>query len=503
VTAKNSIPLALLSLNHYRQNDHIMVSSATAHRIELLKQELAALQPLDKAAEDALWKKLKLEWNYNSNHIEGNTLTYGETKLLLIFGTTTGDHSKREYDEMEAHDVAVMMVQQWAKEKERTLTEADIRELNRTILVKPFWKEAITPDGQPTRRMIKIGEYKEHPNSVRLPNGEMFEYTRPDQVPMQMQELVNWFRSGEVTDPIVLAAELHHRFICIHPFDDGNGRVARLLVNYVLMLHDLPPLVIKSAEKKQYLTALQKADVGDKAAFHTYIAEQLIWSLELKLKAAKGEDLEEEGDWKKKAAQLERKVKTKPEVIHHSGQVSQRVMNEVYLPFLTACKEELSLFEKFFSRSNWHLYPTNSKIKTQLDIMESLLGTYEEGESFNSMSNRIATSFEKGFYQYHKVLFKLSAFRDNELGVEMSIIWDIRFFDTYYVINFHVGNEMEMKGIGKFVKMIFSGEEALDDVEKTLAKVNYNQSVEPEQIAQWANEVGRTAFKWMEARISK
>lgn len=285
-----------------------MVQSSITHRIGLLKAELAALQPMGAEAENALWKKLRLEWNYNSNHIEGNTLTYGETKLLLIFGTTTGDHSKREYDEMEAHDAAIMLVQQWAKDKERMLSEADIRELNRVILVKPYWKEALTPAGNTTSKKIKIGEYKDQPNSVLLPNGEMFEYAKPEDVPMLMQELMDWYRSGEVTDPIVLAAELHYRFIRIHPFDDGNGRVARLLVNYVLMLHDLPPVVIKSAEKRQYLTALQKADVGDREAFHAYMAEQLIWSLELTLKAAKGEDLEEEGDVDKKISILKKKV---------------------------------------------------------------------------------------------------------------------------------------------------------------------------------------------------
>jgi len=324
-----------------------MVQASIIHRIESLKEELLTLQPLSKEAQDTLWKKLRLEWNYNSNHIEGNTLTYGETKLLLMFDKTTGDHSKREYDEMEAHDAAVLMVRDWAEDKTRTLTEADIRELNKVILVKPFWKEAITPDGQNTRRKIKIGEYKEHPNSVRLPNGEMFDYAKPEEVPMKMQELMDWYRSSSDLDPAILAAELHYRFITIHPFDDGNGRVARLLVNYVLMLNDLPPVVIKSAEKAKYLTALQKADVGDRDSFHSYMAEQLIWSLELNLKAAKGEDLEEEGDVDKKLSLLKRKVSGKgkaksPKLVYKSYNKIDDELWETIVNMLTEFEELFS-----------------------------------------------------------------------------------------------------------------------------------------------------------------
>src|SRR5438105_4107608 len=91
--------------------------------IDKLRHELDALRPPSKEAGDKLWQKLRLEWDYNSNHIEGNTLTYGETMLLLLHGDTTGDHYIREYDEMRAHDVAIHLVKGWAADKERDLTE--------------------------------------------------------------------------------------------------------------------------------------------------------------------------------------------------------------------------------------------------------------------------------------------------------------------------------------------------------------------------------------------
>ena len=110
--------------------------------IESLTAKLVAMQPLSAENNERLQKKLRLEFNYNSNHIEGNTLTYGETELLLIFEKTNGNHEIREYEEMQSHDAAFKLIKEWAGEKGRPLSEADIKNINKLILVKPFWKEA-------------------------------------------------------------------------------------------------------------------------------------------------------------------------------------------------------------------------------------------------------------------------------------------------------------------------------------------------------------------------
>lgn len=280
------------------------------NKIEQLKAEYEALLPMTPERQAKLDKKFRLEFNYNSNHIEGNTLTYYETELLLIFDDTKGGHVMREYEEMKAHDVAFQLVQQWAKDP-RALSEMDIKHLNKILLVRPFWKDAITPDGQRTRRLISVGEYKTHPNSVRLSNGEIFEYASPIDTPIKMQELVAWFAEEEESrkeHPLRLAASLHYDFVCIHPFDDGNGRVSRLLMNYVLLRHSFPPVIIKSADKTNYLRALNFADAGDKDAFIHYIGEQLVWSLELSIKAAKGENIEEPDDLDKELVLLQKQL---------------------------------------------------------------------------------------------------------------------------------------------------------------------------------------------------
>ncbi len=282
-------------------------------KIEQLKSEYEALLPMMPERQATLDKKFRLEFNYNSNHIEGNTLTYGETALLLIFDDTKGGHTMREYEEMKAHDVAYQLVRQWAQDP-RPLAEADVKNLNKVLLVRPYWKDAITPDGQATRREILVGEYKQQPNSVRLANGEIFEYASPLETPAKMQELMEWLQSEETSPtviPVSLAALLHYRFVRIHPFDDGNGRVSRLLMNYVLLRNNFPPVIIKSADKAKYLRALNLADTGDTEAFVRYIAEQLVWSLELSIKAAKGESIEEPDDLDKELALLQKQLSTK------------------------------------------------------------------------------------------------------------------------------------------------------------------------------------------------
>ncbi len=318
-----------------------------------LIEEWFALQPLKTEYQAKLDQKFRLEFNYNSNHLEGNTLTYGETKLLLLFEDTKGNHNYREYQEMEAHDVALKMIEEEAADKERPLTENFIRKLNEIILVKPFWKDAVAPDGQKTRRLIDIGEYKKYPNSVILDNGEIFEYASPFETPILMKELVDWYRQEFEKNElsfIELASLLHYKFIRIHPFDDGNGRVARLLVNYVMFYNNLPPIIIKSSDKKNYLRALHRADAGFIEDFTGYMKEQLTWSLDVGLRAAKGENIEEPDDLDKKIHLLKKELFAADDKvkIKYSEEAVKNVVENSIFPLLLAWEEKLKKFDDFF-----------------------------------------------------------------------------------------------------------------------------------------------------------
>ena len=117
-----------------------------------------SVQPLPEVNKKDLWQWIRLQFNYRSNSFEGNTLTYEETKLLLIHGRTVGDHTLREYEEMKAHNIAFKYMYDLAKE-DRLISEADIRDFNKICLKEPFYQKAKTIDGKPTTR-------KNHPRAV-------------------------------------------------------------------------------------------------------------------------------------------------------------------------------------------------------------------------------------------------------------------------------------------------------------------------------------------------
>lgn len=291
-------------------------------KIDTLCKEWVGLQPLSLENQKRLDQKFMLEFNYNSNHIEGNTLTYGQTKLLLMFGETTGDAKLRDYEEMKAHNVGLELVKREAKDKERPLTENFIRELNRTILVEDFYKRS--KDGG--RYLVKVGQYKTRPNSVITATGEIFDYASPEETSALMTDLVKWYNEEETKGelcPIQLATLFHYRYIRIHPFEDGNGRIARLLVNYILMRHGYPMVIVQSKDKENYLNVLHKCDIevglnpsdGANAQleqvepFLEYMEGIARHALEMSIKAAKGESIEEEDDFAKRIALLEKEAK--------------------------------------------------------------------------------------------------------------------------------------------------------------------------------------------------
>lgn len=222
------------------------------------------LQPLSEDDRARLSRKFTIDFNYNSNHIEGNTLTYGQTELLLLFGKVVSEAEMKDLEEMKAHNVGVKMMEVEAGETHKPLTETFIRQLHKVLLREDYTVYRTLPGGAQTSYTIHAGCYKTRPNSVITRYGDRFEYASPEETPALMGDLVAWYneaeRSGEYT-PVQLAALFHYRYIRIHPFEDGNGRIARLMVNYILARHNYPMIVVRSRKKNNYLEALHKSDL--------------------------------------------------------------------------------------------------------------------------------------------------------------------------------------------------------------------------------------------------
>jgi Fic family protein len=225
---------------------------------------------------ETIIQKLKVDWTYNSNSIEGSTLTRGDTHFFLTEGLTIEGKPFKDFLDAKNHAEAIDYLFEIVS-NQRAISEGLIKELNFLILSGVNYTSAQDINGNPTKKKANPGEYKKLPNHVLLPDGTIHQYVEPLQVPLQMEELVNWLRENENTlYPILLASIVHYNLVRIHAFDDGNGRGARILMNLILMKHNFFPAVIRTEKKRFYLDALQKADNGDIYPFIKFIANELI-----------------------------------------------------------------------------------------------------------------------------------------------------------------------------------------------------------------------------------
>lgn len=404
------------------------------NKIEQLRAELESLMPMSAENQAKLNKKFRLEFNYNSNHLEGNTLTYGETELLIYSGNISGNHKFQEYQEMKAHDFAIKIIDELAVAKETSLTEADIKQLNKIILVESFWGKAETEEGKHTNKFMRVGEYKTSENHVKLKTGEKHLFAYALDTPKLMQELIQWLNEKELENenPVILAALFHYKFVAIHPFDDGNGRIARLLMNYILKKNNLPPVVIKSSEKEKYLTALQKADAKDINSFIKYIANQLIWSLELSIKAAKGENLEEPNDYEKEISIWKNQFKAgKKEEIRRD----EKVIHDLYITSLKTLiskfVEKHNQFSDLFQKCEYSINLNQNPLK-DLDDLDFEMSNYsyeQNGIKWHVIPN-------DSLYKITLVIY-FSEFKHNYLEPFSLNSTNIINFNEYnYIINF-------------------------------------------------------------------
>lgn len=345
--------------------------------VDTLKKQFDAMRPLPEDVEGRVMQKLRLDWNYHSNAIEGNRLNYGETVAFLMEGITAKGKPLKDHLDIRGHNEAINFLLEIVKDT-RPISESDIRALHKMILVEAYDSPAKTREGLPTTKRITLGEYKTSPNHVKTATGEIHYYATPDETPAKMQELMEWY--GEVVEssvnPAVIAALFHHKFVAIHPFDDGNGRLSRILMNLILMQNGYPPVVVKMDDRTNYYSLLSRADVGDSWPFVEYITELLQGSLQLYLKAAHGDDIDEEEDIDKEIALFKLEVQE----------------NQIY-------KEKRSLVV------------INRVIKNSIDPLTNDL--FKKAEQFNDLFNKnykyIEIDFDRTAYNSER----FSAFNKN------------------------------------------------------------------------------------------
>lgn len=263
-------------------------------RIDAAKRDIDARRPFPENLKERVDQQLRLLWNYHSNNIEGNSFTFGETKSLLLHGITASGKPLRDALEIRGHNDAIKYLEDIVA-KRAPVTQALLRELHRIIIPEDYGIPTLAPDGSTVEKIVHGGEYKSATNHVRTRTGEIFYFAEPYEVGSKMTDLLDRL-GGELErptmHPIEIATNAHYDLILIHPFDDGNGRLARILMNLVLMRFELPPAVIRTEEKSGYYEALRIADGGERKPFTRLIAREVVRTLQLYMDALDGKPLE-------------------------------------------------------------------------------------------------------------------------------------------------------------------------------------------------------------------
>lgn len=248
----------------------INISNDFFEELDEKKAILDSKRPLPKETLKSLEENFKLEWTYNSNAIEGNTLTLKETKVVLE-GITIGGKTMREHLEAINHKEAIEFLEELINDNSE-LSEIDIKNIHALVLKGIDDENA---GRYRTENVIISGASHIPPESVIVPE--------------LMEKLI--YRYDEWKEryhPIIVAALLHAEFVKVHPFIDENGRTARLLMNFEAMKNGYPPIIIKTKQRHKYYDALDKgAMIGNYTDFVRMVAKQAEEMLDLYLKLIK------------------------------------------------------------------------------------------------------------------------------------------------------------------------------------------------------------------------
>lgn len=245
-----------------------LIKSRIHQRVLEKKKRLDGHRPLPSSLVARLKEQMAIEYTYNTNAIEGNTLTLQETRLVIEEGITVGGKSLSETLEAKNHPAAMALVESLVAAKSE-INESAVLQVHKLIM------SGVVEDA---------GRYRTA--RVRIA-GANFMPPASSEVGTKMNELLTWLKENpDEYTPIELAAVFHHRFVQIHPFTEGNGRTARLLMNAILMNSGYPFIAtVSTQDRSRYLKTLMEADSGNASASVNFIARCVERTLDLYLEA--------------------------------------------------------------------------------------------------------------------------------------------------------------------------------------------------------------------------
>ncbi|TKK66351.1 Fic family protein [Ilyomonas limi] len=289
-----------------------MIYPEKRQQVDELQQKINAYGELRATVKKKINYKFRLDWNYYSNSMEGNTLTMEETRSVMVGNLTVGGKPIKDVLEIKGHDEVISEILRIGKSEVR-LSERRIRDIHKGIMYE---------ENETERE--KIGKWKTEPNYVINYKGERFDFAPPADVPELMHELLNRTNAAidaiqqgkkDAPHPLDVALQFHLDYVLIHPFYDGNGRTARILTNLLLISFGYPPFWINTGERKiynQYIADIQGYG-GSPDLFYDFAAGLVLRSQQIILDAINGKSIEEDDDTDKQIELFKRSLSKKNE----------------------------------------------------------------------------------------------------------------------------------------------------------------------------------------------
>lgn len=220
-----------------------MIKQELLNKIKANKKKLDAKRPLNPSEIKTIRKWFDVTYTYHTNAIEGNTLTLGETRMILEDGLTVGGKQVKEILEAKNHKNALDLLFDIVS-GEKDLSEEVICDLHKKLLLDIDDENA----GNYRKIQVYFTGSEDLPPTVK-------------EVPVLMKEFIKWYLENKnKIDLLELAALVHYKFVKIHPFIDGNGRIARLLANLILLKNGYPPIIIPIIRRQEYMEAIKKGE---------------------------------------------------------------------------------------------------------------------------------------------------------------------------------------------------------------------------------------------------
>jgi len=448
-----------------------MIYSDKLHRIDTLQANILERGPIPTELLNRINYKLRLEWNYTSNSMEGNSLTKRETRTVMVGVIDVNDKPIKDVIEIRNHDKVISTIMKIGK-GELNISEGRIKEIHKGIMYE-----------EDPEKQKHIGQWKNTDNYMINFQGERYDFVPHSEVKERMHDLINWTNTEkekiqrskkDAIHPVSLALKFHLDYLAIHPFYDGNGRTARILTNLILISYGYPPLYINENEKHnyhRYLTDIQSYG-GEPDLFYDFMAGLLLRSMQLIADTLESKEIEEDDDIDKEITLFKRSLDKGLErkEIKSWGNISKIIKGSA-IPLFQKFIGKLSQFDELF-QNHEHRIIFNTDESKQYDLATRSGGYMLSTIKFpEALLNWLAGPKEiNGDITSFGIEFSFKGYKFSK-PFNLPIFINLTFEEYMYTVSFMINSRQEHYSVEKNYDQLTADDEINDIVNEVTKRI--------------------------------